>query len=138
MPLTATDRAAFCRTREVNLIEVAEDYVELTGDLIAELGEARLTDIAEHLGVTQATALRRDGLVGNKRCRSIILTDRGHEIDDASRARHRIVFDFLVALGLDEAVAHADPMAENPLTSRSMAGAGYLRRSPVRARQDRR
>lgn len=115
MPMTATDRAAaFRKTREAHLTEVAEDYVELIGDLIAEEGEARLTDVAERLGVTQATAskviarLRRDGLVENKRYRSIFLTDRGREIADASRERHRIVFDFLLALGLDAAVAHAD------------------------------
>ncbi len=115
MSLSAADRAAaFRKTREAHLTEVSEDYVELIGDLIAEQGEARLTDVAERLGVTQATAskviarLRRDGLVENKRYRSIFLTERGREMADASRARHRIVFDFLLALGLDEAVAHAD------------------------------
>ena len=115
MPLTAADRAAaFRKTREAHLTEVAEDYVELIGDLIAEEGEARLTDVAERLGVTQATAskviarLRRDGLVENKRYRSIFLTERGREMADRSRERHRIVFEFLMALGLDETTAHAD------------------------------
>ena len=115
MALPHADRAAaFRKTREAHLTEVAEDYVELIGDLIAEEGEARLTDVAERLGVAQATAskvvarLRREGLVENKRYRSLFLTPRGREIADASRARHRIVFEFLIALGLDEAVAHAD------------------------------
>ena len=115
MPMTAADRAAaFRKTREAHLTEVAEDYVELIGDLIVEEGEARLTDVAERLGVTQATAskvvarLRRDGLVENKRYRSIFLTERGREIADASRERHQVVLDFLLALGLDETVAHAD------------------------------
>lgn len=115
MSLSAADRAAaFRKTREANLTEVSEDYVELIGDLIAEQGEARLTDVAERLGVTQATAskvvarLRRDGLVDNRPYRSIFLTDRGRQLADASRERHRIVFDFLLALGLDEAVARAD------------------------------
>ncbi len=115
MILSAAERAAaFRKTREAHLTEVAEDYVELIGDLIAQQGEARLTDVAERLGVTQATAskvitrLRRDGLVENKRYRSIFLTERGRELADASRERHRIVFEFLMALGLDEAVARAD------------------------------
>ena len=115
MSLSAADRAAaFRKTREANLTEVSEDYVELIGDLIATEGEARLTDIAERLGVAQATAskvitrLRRDGLVENKRYRSIFLTERGREIADASRQRHRVVLDFLLALGLDPAVARAD------------------------------
>jgi DtxR family transcriptional regulator, manganese transport regulator len=115
MPITAADRAAaFRKTRDAHLTEVSEDYVELIGDLIAEEGEARLTDIAERLGVTQATAskviarLRRDGLVENKRYRSIFLTPRGREVADLSRERHRIVFDFLLALGVSPTVAHAD------------------------------
>ena len=115
MTLSATDRAAaFRKTREAHLTEVSEDYVELIGDLIAEQGEARLTDIAERLGVTQATAskvitrLRREGLVENQRYRSIFLTESGRAMADRSRARHQVVFDFLIALGLDEAVAHAD------------------------------
>ena len=115
MTLSAADRAAaFRKTRAAHLTEVSEDYVELIGDLIAEQGEARLTDVAERLGVSQATAskvitrLRRDGLVENKRYRSIFLTDRGRELADASRERHRIVFEFLRARGLDDAVAHAD------------------------------
>ncbi len=115
MTLSAADRAAaFRKTREASLTEIAEDYVELIGDLIAQRGEARLTDIAERLGVAQATAskviarLRRDGLVENARYRSIFLTERGREIADASRERHRIVFEFLRALGLEEAIAHAD------------------------------
>lgn len=115
MSLPAADRAAaFRKTREAHLTEVSEDYVELIGDLIAEQGEARLTDIAERLGVSQATAskviarLRRDGLVENRRYRAIFLTERGRDMADASRARHRIVFEFLLALGLEDAVAHAD------------------------------
>lgn len=115
MSLTAADRAAaFKKTREAHLTEVAEDYVELIGDLIAVEGEARLTDVAERLGVSQATAskvvarLRRDGLVENKRYRSIFLTALGRDMADRSRKRHRIVFEFLIALGVDEAIAHAD------------------------------
>ncbi|HTG38024.1 manganese-binding transcriptional regulator MntR [Sphingomonas sp.] len=115
MPMTAADRAAaFRKTRQAHLTEISEDYVELIGDLIAAEGEARLTDVAERLGVTQATAskviarLRRDGLVESKRYRSIFLTERGRDMADASRERHKVVFDFLLALGLDEAVAHAD------------------------------
>ena len=115
MPMTAADRvAAFRKTRPAPLTEISEDYVELIGDLIAAEGEARLTDVAERLGVTQATAskviarLRRDGLVESKRYRSIFLTERGRDMADASRERHKVVFDFLLALGLDEAVAHAD------------------------------
>lgn len=111
---TARRAAAFRKTREAHLTEVAEDYVELIGDLIAETGEARLTDVAENMAVTQATAskvvarLRRAGLVESRRYRSLFLTERGRAMADESRRRHRIVLDFLRALGVEEAVADAD------------------------------
>lgn len=113
---TSTQRraAAFAKTREAHLTEVAEDYVELIGDLIAEVGEARLTDIAENMAVSLATAskiiarLRREGLVESRPYRSVFLTDSGAAMAAESRRRHQIVLDFLLALGLPEATAEAD------------------------------
>ena len=105
---------AFRKVREAHQTEMAEDYVELIGDLIRQHGEARLTDIADNVGVTQATAskvvarLRRDGLVENRRYRSIFLSEAGQAMATMSRARHSAVFDFLRALGVDEATAHED------------------------------
>lgn len=105
---------AFRKVREAHQTEMAEDYVELIGDLIRQHGEARLTDIADSVGVTQATAskvvarLRRDGLVENRRYRSIFLSEAGEAMAAMSRARHKVVFDFLRALGVDEATAHGD------------------------------
>lgn len=116
MAHSTTERraAAFRRTREAHKSEVAEDYVELIGDLIAEQGEARLTDVAENMAVTQATAakiiarLKREGLVENKPYRSLFLTEAGSHMADRSRVRHRVVYDFLRALGIEDAVAEAD------------------------------
>lgn len=114
--LTSTQRraAAFRKTREAHLTEVAEDYVELIADLIKEMGEARLIDIAENMAVSAATAskviarLRREGLVESRPYRSVFLTHSGSAMAAESRRRHAIVFDFLRALGLDEATAEAD------------------------------
>lgn len=106
--------AAFAKTREAHLTEVAEDYVELIGDLIAEMGEARLIDVAENMAVSAATAskiitrLGREGLVESRPYRSIFLTVAGAAMAAETRRRHAIVFDFLRALGLDEATAEAD------------------------------
>ncbi len=100
--------------REAQRTEVAEDYVELIGDLIVSTGEARLTDLAGHLGVSQGTAakvvqrLQREGLVESLPYRSIFLTEHGAEIAASSRERHRIVHEFLLALGIDEQTAEAD------------------------------
>lgn len=111
---TTRRAAAFRKTREAHLTEVAEDYVELIGDLIVETGEARLTDVAENMAVSQATAskivarLQREGLVRSRPYRAIFLTPAGAEMAEESRRRHRLVLDFLLALGVDEATADAD------------------------------
>ena len=83
-------------------------------DTIAEQGEARLIDVAENMAVTQATAskivarLKREGLVESKPYRSLFLTEAGARMAEESRRRHRIVYDFLRALGLDQSTAEAD------------------------------
>ena len=106
--------AAFRRTREAHLTEVAEDYVELIEDLIHEHGEARLIDIAENMAVSQPTVskiiarLRREGLVVSRPYRSIFLTDAGSRMAAESRRKHVIVAEFLQALGLDQATVDAD------------------------------
>ncbi len=111
---SARRAAAFQRMRDAHSTEMAEDYVELIGDLIAETGEARLTDLAENLGVTHATAakvvqrLTREGLVESRPYRSIFLTEAGKTVASASRERHRIVHEFLLALGVSEITAEAD------------------------------
>jgi DtxR family manganese transport transcriptional regulator len=106
--------AAFRRMREAHRTEMAEDYVELISDMILANGEARLADLAVHIGVTSATAakvvqrLQRDGLVESRPYRSIFLTEEGKVVAEMSRRRHRIVEDFLRALGVDEMTAEAD------------------------------
>jgi DtxR family manganese transport transcriptional regulator len=106
--------AAFQRMREAHRTEMAEDYVELISDLITANGEARLADLAVHIGVTSATAtkvvqrLQRAGLVESRPYRSIFLTEEGHRVAEMSRRRHRIVEDFLRALGISELTAEAD------------------------------
>lgn len=115
-PCGALERraAAFRKVREAHQTEMAEDYVELIGDLIAERGEARLTDLAGSMGVAQASAskvvarLKREGLVDSRPYRSIFLTAAGEAMATESRRRHQVVLDFLLALGLDEDTAAND------------------------------
>jgi len=110
----ARQATRFKRVRDAHQTEIAEDYVELIAELIDTSGEARLVDLAERLGVTNATVnntiqrLSRDGLVICRPYRSIFLTDRGRQLASASRRRHRLVRDFLVALGVDLETAEAD------------------------------
>ena len=106
--------AAFRATRAAHSTEMAEDYVELLGDLIASQGEARLTEVAEHMGVSHATAakvvqrLKGLGLVESQPYRSIFLTAAGTAMAERSRLRHQVVVDFLKALGVSEEAAELD------------------------------
>ena len=114
--LPAADQHAdvFRSVREAHLMESTEDYVELIDDLIASRGEARLVDIAEYLGISQPTAsktvgrLRRDGFVSSEPYRAIFLTSKGKALAAHTRQRHDIVYRFLLALGVSDAVAKRD------------------------------
>jgi DtxR family transcriptional regulator, manganese transport regulator len=105
---------AFSRTRADHSHETAEDYVELIADLIDEHGEARGVDVARRLGVSNATVaktLRRladDRLIEQEPYRAIFLTETGRKMAGESRRRHRIVEDFLLALGVGAAAARID------------------------------
>lgn len=105
---------AFRRTRADHQAELAEDYVELIADLIEEKGEARSTDVAQRLGVSNATVtktLRRlqdEKLISQEPYRAIFLTGEGRKLAEDGRKRHKIVEEFLIALGVPPAVARID------------------------------
>ena len=86
----------------------------MIADLIAETGEARLTDLARGLGVTHVTAnraikrLQRQGLVTTEPYRSIFLTTPGRNLAKESRERHQVVVRFLMALGIPRSIAESD------------------------------
>jgi len=114
LPEAKEQARRFARVREAHRTEMQEDYVELIADLIVDRGEARAADLAERLGVTPATVgntlnrLKRDGLVEVRPYRSIFLTPAGAAMAEHARARHRIVIDFLCALGVPADVAELD------------------------------
>lgn len=101
-------------TREEHSQETAQDYVELIADLIDSAGEARVSDIARHLGITHVTVsrtiqrLKREGLVTAQPYRSIFLTEAGAALAKESRERHDIVVRFLRSLGIPPEVAESD------------------------------
>lgn len=105
---------AFVRTRRQNQSELAEDYVELIDDLIENKGEARAVEIARAMGVSHVTVsktigrLKEAGLVRSEPYRSVFLTREGRSLARKSRERHRIVLEFLVALGVPPEVAAID------------------------------
>ena len=109
---TNSDR--FLQVRNARHLEIAEDYTEMIAELIQEIGEARVVDLADRFGVTSPTVnsiirrLVRDGYVQSKPYRSIFLTNKGKQLAEFCKKRHEIVFDFLVSLGVDLETAKND------------------------------
>ncbi len=106
--------SALRQTRREHSTETAEDYAEAIAELSATVGEARAVDLARRLGVSHVTVIRtvsrlqRDGYVRTQPYRSIFLTEKGKRLAHASRLRHDLVVDFLLRLGVPEAIAQAD------------------------------
>lgn len=104
----------FSQARASQAATVLEDYVEMIGDLMEEFGEARITDIANRMGVTHPTAnkavarLKREGLAVSRPYRGVFLTDEGMALAERVRARHRTVVDFLIAVGVAPETAEID------------------------------
>jgi DtxR family manganese transport transcriptional regulator len=109
-----THARRFNRAREARAASMLEDMTELIADLRAATGEARMTDIASHLGVAHPTAsktiarLKREGLAVSKPYRGVFLTPAGEAMAERSRQRHRLVVDLLVAVGAPAEAAEAD------------------------------
>ena len=105
---------SFKKVRDAHKTENTEDYLEIIADLLNAKGEARIVDIAEKLGIAQATAnktvqrLQSQGYVNKEPYRSIFLTLKGQKIASSSKKRHIIVLTFLQNLGLDSKTAEAD------------------------------
>ena len=104
----------FLGVREQHTSEIAEDYVEVIGDLISEKGEARAVDMAKRLGVTHVTVIRtvarlqKAGLVSTEPYRSIFLTEKGKNLAVTCKERHQLIVRFLQHLGVSEIVARHD------------------------------
>ena len=105
---------SFRKVRNAHKTENTEDYLELIAELLNFKGEARIVDIANQLGIAQATAnktikrLQNQGFIKKEPYRSIFLTVKGQKIASISKKRHNIVFNFLINLGIDYKTASAD------------------------------
>ena len=105
---------SFKKVRDAHKTENTEDYLEIIADLLNTSGEARIVDIANKLGIAQATAnktiqrLQNQGYIKKEPYRSIFLTLKGQEVASISKKRHIIVLTFLKNLGLDAKTAEAD------------------------------
>jgi DtxR family transcriptional regulator, manganese transport regulator len=102
--------------------------VELVEDLIEETGRARVTDLAERLNVRSATVtqmvrrLAEEDLVEWSPYQAIILTEKGTAMALRSRERHRVVLEFLGALGVpQEAAMHDSEGIEHHVSEETLA-----------------
>src|SRR3977135_3916368 len=106
LPPELTQARRFGKTRSAQSTALLEDYAELIADLLATGGEARPTDIARRLGVSHATALKtitrlkREGLATARPYRGVFLTEAGESLAARVKARHRVVVDLLLAVGV--------------------------------------
>jgi DtxR family manganese transport transcriptional regulator len=114
LPTELAQARRFGKARSAQSAALLEDYVELIDDLLAGTGEARPTDIARRLGVSHATAikaiarLKREGMATARPYRGVFLTAAGQALAARVRARHRLVVEVLVALGVPAEAAEAD------------------------------
>lgn len=114
LPAAPTQAHRFEKARSAQSTALLEDYAELIADLLATDGEARPTDIARRLGVSHATAikaigrLKREGLATARPYRGVFLTEAGHAMARRSHARHRLVVDLLLAIGVPSEAAEQD------------------------------
>ncbi len=102
------------RTRRDHSTETAEDYVEAMAEIIERSGTCRVVDLTKHFGVSHVTVtrivarLQDEGLVVTEKYRAIKLTTQGRRLAQRSRQRHKIVYEFLLAVGVDPKVAAID------------------------------
>jgi DtxR family manganese transport transcriptional regulator len=114
LPTELAQARRFGKARSAQSTALLEDYVELIDDLLGSTGEARPTDIARRLGVSHATAikaisrLKREGVATARPYRGVFLTESGQALASRVRARHRLVVEVLLALGVPAEAAEAD------------------------------
>ena len=103
-----------------------EEYIETIHVLQKENGRAKTGHIAEHMGVrppsvTQMLAkLQGEGLVEYEPYLGARLTPAGAKIARELMARHRVIANFLVILGIDREAAEKDACAmEHHMTGES-------------------
>jgi DtxR family transcriptional regulator, manganese transport regulator len=144
LPAELTQARRFGKTRSAQSAALLEDYVELIADLLATSGEARPTDVARRFGVSHATAiktisrLKREGLATGRPYRGVFLTETGQALAERMRARHRLVVNLLVALGVPTEVAEADAEGiEHHVSEATLKAFAHFLQSPGFARASR-
>gem|GEM_PF-143980 len=91
-----------------------EDYLEQIYILIEQKGYARVVDIAENLGLAQASVtnmiqrLDGNGYINYEKYRGLTLTDTGHQVGEAIHRRHELLTRLLRHFEIDEDTIYQD------------------------------
>ena len=111
-----------------NLTFSMENYLEAVYELSGGSGGARLSDIADRLGVSKASvhsamnALHQRGLVTNERYRAICLTPEGLRLAQLTAEKHHILQTLLAkVMGVEPEQANADACAMEHVISQTSA-----------------
>lgn len=98
----------------MQILRASEDYLEAMLMLQEKNGYIRSIDVAELLKVSKpsvsnaAKRLREGGYITMDESKQIALTDTGMEIAQRVYDRHKLLTDFLMRMGVDEAIALED------------------------------
>jgi len=109
-----SNSVAHQRTRRDHASETAEDYVEAVAEILTRQATCRVTDLARRFAVSHVTVnrivdrLQKEGLLLTEPYQPISLTDEGKQLAARCRARHEIVYQFLLAIGVDAETAAID------------------------------
>lgn len=106
-----------------------ENYLEAIYELSPDGSGARVSDIADRLGVTKASTnsavatLAEKGLIVSEKYRQVYLTPEGLALARRTADKHHIIQQFLTkVLGVDPAVATEDACAiEHVISGSSVA-----------------
>lgn len=111
---------------EEKLTFTMENYLEAVYELSDEKSGARVSDIAERLGVTKASTnsamvtLSDKGLITNEKYGEIFLTPAGRALAELTSNKHRTILKFFTEiLKLDFATADTDACAIEHVISNS-------------------
>ena len=98
----------------MRLQESGEMYLETIYMLSKQMNIVRSIDVVEHMGYSKPSVsramslLKQGGYVVVEDNGNLLLTDAGREIGEKIYARHKLLTELLVRLGVDEKVATED------------------------------
>lgn len=98
----------------MRLQESGEMYLETIYVLSKQMPLVRSIDVGEHMGYSKPSVsravslLKQGGYLIMEDSGNLLLTDAGREIGEKIYARHKLLTEFLVRIGVDRATAAED------------------------------